>query len=176
MRHRWFQIASLISGAFVAFTVGLWLVTLVASPWISLTRHFNLGIWKSFSGEGLGMLEIFNDSQSGPYSGSIVALSERPPKAVWDWRVSENYGAGKEIIFDGKGAIQVIATGADFPGIYYRYFQWPNKPKPLWTLMVSLWYPLFLFSILPSVWILHRCHLRMKRKPDATLNPPPTAP
>jgi len=124
------------------------------------------------------MLEIFNDSQYGPYSGSIIALSDdkHPPKAVWDWRVSENYGVGKEYIFDGKGAIQVTGTGADFPGIYYRHFQWPNTSQPLWTLMVSLWYPLFIFSILPSVWILRRCHLRMRRKPDATLNPSPTAP
>lgn len=169
MRHRWFHIASFISGILSTLIVVLWLVTFAASPQFSLTRHFNLGIWEGFTGEKLGMLEIFSDSQYGPYRGSIISLGDdsHPPKVVWAWRVSENYGAGKEYIFDGRRAIQVTATEADFPGIYYRHFQWPNAPAPLWTLMVSLWYPLFLFSVLPSVWILRRWYLRMKFRCDA---------
>jgi hypothetical protein len=172
--YRCFQIASLASGLFAAVTIVLWLVTLVASPQLPLTRHFNLGVWKGFSGEKLGMLVVFNDSQYGPYRGSIVALSDdkHPPKFVWLWRIGENYEVGKQIIFDGKGAIQVTAIGADFPGIYYRHFQWPNTPQPLWTLMVSLLYPLFVFSVLPSVWILRRWHLwtRLRRDAKAEIN------
>lgn len=173
MRRHWFHIASLMSGVLAAITVALWLVTFLASPRLPLTRHFNLGIWKGFSGEKLGMLEAFNDSKYGPYNGSIIAISDdkHPPKAVWDWRVGENYGAGKKYIFDGKGAIQVTTTDADFPGIYYRHFQWPNTPQPLWTLMVSLWYPLFFFSVLPSVWILRRWHLQTGPRPSATPKP-----
>lgn len=175
MIHRSFHVASLISGVLLAFIVVLWLVTLVASPRFPLTRHFNLGVWSGFSGDTLGRLVFFNDAQYGPYRGSIIALSDdkHPPKAVWTWRVSENYGAGKEYIFDGEGAIQVTATGADFPGVYYRHFQWPNSPQPLWTLMVSLWYPFLFFSVLPLGWILR--HWRLRR-PDATPRPTPTAP
>jgi hypothetical protein len=178
MRRHWFDITSLISGVLAAVTIVLWLVTFLASPQLPLTRHFNLGIWEGFSGEKLGMLEVYNDSQYGPYRGSIIALSDdkHPPKAVWAWSVSEDYGVGREYIFDRKGAIQVIATGADFPGIYYRYFQWPNTPQPLWTLMVSLWFPLLLFSVLPSVWLLRRWHLWMKQRPGATPKPIPAVP
>jgi hypothetical protein len=178
MTHRWFHIASLISGVLAAVTIVLWLVTFLASPRLPLTRHFNLGIWKGFSGEKLGMLEIFNDSQHGPYSGSIVALTDdkHPPKFVWLWRIGENYEVGKQIIFDGKGAIQVTAIGADFPGIYYRHFRWPDKTEPLWTLMVSLWYPFFFFTVLPLLWIFRHRHSRMKWRPNATRKRIPAAP
>jgi hypothetical protein len=178
MPRRPFHIASLISGILSAFIVVLWLVTFVASPQLPLTRHFNLGVCSGFSGDTLGRLVFFNDAQYGPYHGSIIALidDEHPPKAVWAWRVSENYGARKEIIFDGKGAIQVTATGADFPGIYYRHFQWPNTPEPLWTLMVSLWYPVFLFSVLPLIWILRHWRLRVILKHDTKPKPTPITP
>jgi hypothetical protein len=177
MKRHWFHIASLISGVLAAVAIVLWLVTFFASPRLPLTRHFNLGIWKGFGGQKFGMLEIFNDSQYGPYTGSIIALSDDkyPPKYVWLWRIGENYEIAKQIVFDGNGAIQVTETGADFPGIYYRHFQWPNSPQPLWTLMVSLWYPLLVFSVLPSVWILRHWHLGMKRRPCATLRPMPAA-
>jgi hypothetical protein len=162
MRRRWFHIAALTSCVFLAVTVILWLVTFVASPRLSLTRHFNLGVWSGFSGDTLGRLEVFNDAGYGPYRGSIIALSndEHPPKSVWFWKVGENYGIEKNNTFNAKGAVQVTTTDADFPGIYYRHFQWPDQPEPLWTLMVSLWYPLFFFCVLPLAWLVRHWPLR----------------
>lgn len=161
MKRHWFDIASLISGILAAVTIALWLLTFFASPRLPVTRHFNLGIWKGFSGEKLGMLEIFNDSQYGPYTGSIIAFAdhEYPPKFVWRYGTGENCEILKQIFFDGKGAIVVTVTGADFPGLCYRHFRWPEKAEPLWTLMISLWYPFFVFSVIPSVFILRRWRL-----------------
>ncbi|HKW30741.1 MAG TPA: hypothetical protein VJT54_15510 [Verrucomicrobiae bacterium] len=47
----------------------------------------------------------------------------------------------------------------DLPGVYFRHWQMHDQVRPLWTLMVSLWYPLVLFSILPVLWIFRRWHL-----------------
>ncbi len=41
----------------------------------------------------------------------------------------------------------------DTCGIYYRYFRWARSGNVLWTLSVSLTYPLILFSVLPAVWL-----------------------
>jgi hypothetical protein len=158
--------ASFISAILALCTLVLWLLTFIVNPWdhkISLTKNFHISVWYGFSGDTLGRLVIFNNNaQYGPYRGSIVSLSNEkyPPKPVWVWRIGENYGIGKEIDFDGKGEIDLTETAADFPGIYYRHIQWPKEPQPLWTLMMSLWYPLFLFSILPVIWLIRRWRSR----------------
>ena len=51
--------------------------------------------------------------------------------------------------------------GGDLPGIYYRHFDWLNGPRPVWTLRSSLWYPILLFAILPSLWQTLRIRARL---------------
>jgi len=131
MTRRWFNIASLVSGVFVAFTIVLWLATFVVSPWhhyVSFTRNFHVSVWSGVTGDTLGRLVIFNSADYGPYIGSSIVRPERD-----------------------------VEFGDTF-GIYYRYFHWPSYGT-LWTLMLSLWYPLILFSILPGVWIFRRWYL-----------------
>jgi hypothetical protein len=43
--------------------------------------------------------------------------------------------------------------GLDFPGLYYRFFQFPDQAEPLWTLRVSLLYPLAASAMCPLVWL-----------------------
>ena len=60
---------------------------------------------------------------------------------------------------------------ADFPGIYYREFDWKIHGAPYWTLRVSLWYPILLFAILPAWWGFRRYRPRpitLPLKPVAT--------
>lgn len=72
---------------------------------------------------------IYNDSDYGPYTGSIISLSEE---------------TGPETTEFG-----------DAWGIYFRHFRWLDG-SVLWTLAVSLWYPVFLASILPGYWCMSR--------------------
>jgi hypothetical protein len=76
----------------------------------------------------------FFDSPMGPYSGSLVFL---------------------DFIDEG---VQVDAFG-DSMGVYYRRIRWPSG-ECNWTLMVSLWYPIIVFSILPGIWILQYARAR----------------
>jgi hypothetical protein len=163
MTRRWFNLASLVSAALVGCTVVLWLATFVISPWkrrVSLTHHFHVGVWSGFSGDTLGCVVFFNNIEYGPYRGSIIALTDDAhPSSKQGWSFGE-YDWGQIIDFDGKGEIEVKEKVCDLPGVYFRHIRWSKETLPLWTLMVSLWYPLFLFSVVPAVWIFRRWRLR----------------
>lgn len=44
-------------------------------------------------------------------------------------------------------------TGFDFPGVYYRFIRLSLNPEPLWTLRLSLAYPVILSLVLPLLWL-----------------------
>lgn len=73
-----------------------------------------------------GRIWFFSD-MSGPYQGGIIALSD-----------------------DGEPKLVRRGFG-DFAGICYRYFRRTEWPHSLWTLSVSLLYPLAIFAPIP-VW------------------------
>lgn len=67
---------------------------------------------------------FFNDPEYGPYRGSVIGLS------------------------DDDGNVyppleRQLAFGNAW-GVYYRYFKWSDAT--LWTLTVSLWYPILVLS------------------------------
>jgi hypothetical protein len=72
-----------------------------------------------------GRVSFFNLKDSGPYCGSIISLAGT--------RLPVERGCG------------------DTAGIYYRYFRWADGAV-LWTVSVSLFYPLIVFAGLPLVW------------------------
>lgn len=139
MKSRLFKAACLVSVALAGCTLVLWMATFFVTPWdhrLSLSHGFHLGVWSGSTGETLGRLVIFNNAEYGPYSGSTIQIG------------------------DGNGNVYprfTRRTGwGDAWGVYYRYFRWPDG-HTLWTLMVSLWYPLLAFSLLPVVWVVqHR--------------------
>jgi hypothetical protein len=139
MRHRIFQAASLVSAVLGGCTLVLWLATFLVSPWdhrISLSRSFHVAVWSGLTGDTLGRLVIFNNAQYGPYSGSTIQIADDKGNA--------SPRLDREIEW------------GDTCGVYYRYFRWPAG-QTLWTLAVSLWYPLWAFCILPAAWLLrHR--------------------
>jgi hypothetical protein len=162
--HCKFNIVSLVSLVLAIFTLFLWLATFWVNPWdhrVSLTNNFHVSVWNGFSGDTLGRLIIFNNAQYGPYRGSIMLLtdSNQPPPIVRGWSIG-HYSIGQETDFDRRGEVLLIEKACDMPGIYFRHFRRPNEALPLWTLMVSLWYPLFLFNVLPAVWIFRRWRSR----------------
>jgi hypothetical protein len=102
--------------------------TVVSWPWSYKTdpRVDRLSIGDSFHvGVYRGRLEFFS-LKIGPYHGSTISL-----------------GDGSEISRWGFG---------DAYGIYYRYFRWADSGAVLWTLSVSLSYPMIVFAVLPTIW------------------------
>lgn len=135
MFRRIFNILSLISGSLLACTIVLWAWSFWADArkhCISFSTDFHFAVQD-------GRVSFFNDKEYGPYRGSIIALTspEWPIERIF----SERRGFG------------------DTAGIYYRYFRWADSGAVLWTLSVSLVYPLVVFTLLPAIWGWKRWHI-----------------
>jgi hypothetical protein len=121
------RIAVSASAVLLVITLAVVIAGIWANPWdhaISFNQDFYIAVWnRGFDSR----LVFFNDREYGPYRGSIIALVDSAkPRSPFE----------RELRF------------GDTWGIYYRYFRWPNG-QVLWTLMMSLWYPVAIFAILP---------------------------
>ena len=133
----WSDLVLRIAGTFSWIGLAITLMLVVASIWtdaynhhLSLTDELHVGV--GMYGGLNPRLVIFNNDEYGPYRGSIIAFTDSQGNTI-------------------GGPIDERYFG-DTAGIYYRWFLWPKGP--LWTLMISLWYPATFFSVLPSIsWI-----------------------
>jgi hypothetical protein len=165
MTHRPFNIASLASAAFAFIAVALWLATFAVSPWdhrVSFTDKFHVSVWSGFSGDTLGRLVIFNDAKYGPYRGSIMVIGGEGTHEVFSGLRNSDYDFGRITFTNPNGTVDRLRL-CDLPGVYFRHFDIHGQARTLWTLMISFWYPLIAFSILPAIWIFRRWHSRHKR-------------
>jgi hypothetical protein len=98
-----------------------------------------------FVGIGDGRISFFNTGADGPYSGSIVALTDgvTPPKFDRAW--------------------------FDFPGIYYRWFDF--RPGIMWALTFSLLIPLAIAAIPAELWLIGRVKRRRMQSADELRRP-----
>jgi hypothetical protein len=138
MARRAFNIVAVASTVMLVVSVLLFFVGHVLNPWdhyLSLGDDFHVGVW----GRGLdSRIVFFNDAEYGPYRGSIVGIVDSDGN-VYPPRERE-------------------AAFGDAWGIYYRYFQWSDAT--LWTLMVTLWYPISVFTITSVATLLWRARPR----------------
>jgi len=126
MWKRIFNFVTIISTALFI----LILLLLVLSHWIDPHEH-RLSFSKDFHVSVYDRdLAFFNNSEYGPYRGSIIALD----------------------VQGQMPSIRKVAFGYTF-GIYFRYFKWADTGDVLWTLLLNLWYLLALFSVLPVIWL-----------------------
>ena len=126
-RCRRFNVGIVVTVVFVAIIVVMWVAALNCNALdhhLSLGRSFHMGTWD----DGWdSRLVFFNDSEYGPYRGSIIQMDGEPP-------LERRVGFGDRL------------------GIYYRYFRFANDGATVWTLMISLWYPTILFVVLVILW------------------------
>ena len=135
--HMWFNGFCLVSTVLLVATVFLMPLSWVANPrlhHVSLTDTLHVGLCCRGLGDldPGGCLVFFNDSLRGPYQGGLIAI--RIGGAVYG-------GPDHEVT-------------ADWYGVAHRYFRWPDYV--VWTLMVRLFYPVLLFSVLPAMWLIPR--------------------
>jgi len=87
---------------------------------------------------------------------------ENTHEDFWGWHTADDdYDFGVITFTNPNSTIDRLRL-CDLPGIYFRHFNIHDQAHTLWTIMISLWYPLFLFSILPAVWIFRRWRLHRK--------------
>ncbi len=155
MKQKRFSIAPIVSVLFLAITLCLSIASWRFNSWVhpehklEISESFHVGIGRASKGNPFGYITFFNDEL--PYCGSIISLvtGEEPTcKHVWYLWI---YGFGCEGYTDESGRETEVENWCDLPGVYYRYFRWPDFT--LWTLTVSLWLPLLFFSLLPCAQI-----------------------
>jgi hypothetical protein len=133
------KMATRISAALLGLTLFLAAVSIRLDPrpyHISVGNHFHLSVQD-------GCLLIFNDANYGPYNGSIIDVSsaeEKEPAGA----ILEKNGFGDSVI------------------LYYRYYR--TDQWTLWTLSVSLLYPMALFAMLPVIWSIRALVRRRREK------------
>lgn len=145
MKPRIFNTLSLISAVLLACTIFLWAWSLRVEPhvnYLSFRDGFHVSVWNGHSC-------FFNNKEYGPYLGGTIALLDsKKDKEEIDRFWSERR-----------------AFGPTF-GVYYRYFHVPRSGTVIWTLCVSLLYPVIAFAMLPVVqfWKLPVIWLRKWRR------------
>jgi hypothetical protein len=142
------RIVTGISAALLAFTALLVVASYFFSPWehyyVSWNQTAHVGVW----GRDFDPRLVFFSDPDGPYRANTTRILVDEQGYPYRPRV-EGFG--------------------DSWGIYFRYFQWPNTE--LWTLTVSLWYPMAIFAILPAIRWLAGSLRRRNRKADPPERP-----
>lgn len=128
----------LLSLAFISLALCLGLIILDA--YISIVDYSG-GVGKNWInvsvGNGIhmsvakcfGKVSVLFFNQDFPYTGSIVGFS---------------------------GDKSVTEKGYEGWGIYFRLLKDVRRSDSWWTLMISLWYPIFLFGILPAIFVIKK--------------------
>lgn len=127
--HGMSKIVTVFSTTMFVITVALFLAGYLLNP---SDHYLSLGDDSHFIVLGRGLdsrAVIFNDARYGPYRGSIIGLAD----------------------VDGSvlPRLEEQAAFGDSWGIYYRYFR--RSDSTIWTLTVTLWYPMVLFAVVPVI-------------------------
>jgi hypothetical protein len=137
--NRLFNIAAALSAIAFCAIAGAWVFAVCAdarTQFVSLSTDCHMGVHARGAD---ARLEVFNDASYGPYSGSIIGIAGDP---------------------DGP---EMSGVG-DVAGFYFRMIRWPTGAS-LWTLSLSLAYPLAVAVVLPVVWIIRHSRCRGCRFP-----------
>lgn len=130
MQNRLFNVASVVSAVLLCLIVVAWFAAGAVDP----RKHFvclSNGWHLSINARGAdARLQVFNDPSYGPYIGSIIGLA------------------------GDRNGPKVSGVG-DVAGVYYRMIRWPDGTS-LWTLSLSLVYPLLVTLPLPLTWLIRR--------------------
>jgi hypothetical protein len=135
MSHRIFNALSLLSTILLACTIILWVWSFWAdsrNDFLSVSDNCHIGFFD-------GHIDFFSD-RHGPYHGSVISLSSGEETAFSAFAERRGFG--------------------DTLGIYYRYFRWADSGIVLWTLSVTLLYPMIVFLVLPISWAWKRQRAR----------------
>lgn len=79
---------------------------------------------------------------------------------LWGWHTTD-YDFARITYTNPNGTVDRLRL-CDLPGVYFRHFDIHGQAHTLWTLMISLWYPLIAFSLLPAIWTFFRWRSRHK--------------
>ncbi|MBN2445765.1 MAG: hypothetical protein JXO22_03515 [Phycisphaerae bacterium] len=134
-RRLLFNVACIVSATLLAAAFVL-LIAAVSPQTCCRRIQLGKGVYAGLLDRNGGCIWLSN--QSEPYLGSIISLSP---------------------------STQPTTTGFGYvAGIYYRHHTWTwPQYDTWWTLCMSSWYPIIIFAVLPTIWLLRRWLARQRR-------------
>ncbi len=139
-----------------ALSCGL-LVILCAVSYFPDYCTLRLNVTPSFH-VGLGDGRAYVFSHERPYLDGIISLSGTNAQVVSSWHITNLIGHDTSIERYGSGSGPISVTFFNLPGTRFREVNYFFESRPIWTFMVSLWYPILLLSVLPAIRFYRRGH------------------
>lgn len=98
--------------------------------------------------------------------GTISLVGTNAPKdVVSSWHMGNYYGFyhSSSVERPGSDSGLLTVTIFNFPGSRFREVSYFWESRPIWTLLVSLLYPILLLAILPALWFYSRRHFWFRK-------------
>jgi hypothetical protein len=93
--------------------------------------------------------------------GGVVPYDGGKAKATTNWKyVLHGYGVQKRTFVGERGEFVANSKVIKVLGFWCVSLHWQRESLVWWS-MLSLWYPILLFAILPTLWVARFCHSRV---------------
>ena len=124
---------------------------------VRVTPSFHLGL-------SHGGAYFFSHDQ--PWLDGIISLADTnaPKPVASSWHIGD-YGFYHSSSVERHGSDSGLLTVTIFnlPGSRFREVSYFWESRPIWTFLVSLWYPILLLAILPVLWFYRRRHFWFRK-------------
>jgi hypothetical protein len=147
------KISTIVSAVLCGLLVALYAVCYCLDrsvQCIRVTPSFHVGLRAS---------GVYFFSHDQPWLDGIISMAgtNAPKEVVSSWYIGDYYGFYRSSSVERHGSDSGLLTVTIFnlPGSRFREVSYFRESRPIWTFLVSLWYPILLLAILPALW-LHR--------------------
>ena len=155
------KISTIASAVLCGLLVALYAVSYCldrSAQCIRITPSFNLGVSD-------GGVYFFNRDQ--PWLDGIFSLAgtNAANEVVSSWHIDDYYGFyhSQSVERHGSDSGLLTVTIFNLPGTRFREVSYFWESRPIWTFLVSLWYPILLLAILPAFWFYRRRHFWFRK-------------
>jgi hypothetical protein len=155
------KISTVVSAVLYGLLVALYAVSYCldrSARYIQVTPSFHLG----FSDGG-----AYFFSHDQPWLDGIISLAgtNAQEEVVSSWCIGDYYGFyhSSSVVRHGSDSGLLTVTIFNLPGSRFREVSYFLESRPIWTFLVSLWYPILLLAILPALWFYRRRHFWFRK-------------
>jgi len=150
MKKKILSVCTLVSASLFVVFAGLYIYILVAAPdsgihWPNITiKHSNPTTVTNYPSKTTSVDNpSVHISVTKDWGGNVVIFNQDGPCV----------GA---MVISMSNDHSTTETGWVYFGIFYRLITDTHRPDNWWTLMISLWYPIILFGILPAIFVVKK--------------------
>jgi hypothetical protein len=147
------KISTIVSATLCGLILALYVVSFHLDYWahgIRVTPSFHIGFYS-------GSAYFF--SHNHPSLDGIINFSDtNAPEPVVSSCYIGDYGFYHSSSVERHGSTSglLVVEIFNLPGSRFREVSYFWESRPIWTFMLSLWYPVLLLAVLPALWFYRR--------------------